>query len=27
LCRSLLEVEGFDPGHVVVVVNGDGGLE
>ena len=27
LVRSLLEVEGFDPDHVVVVVNGDGGLD
>jgi hypothetical protein len=27
LVRSLLAVEGFDPGHVVVVVSGDGGLD
>jgi len=25
--RSLLTVEGFDPGRVIVVVNGDGGLD
>jgi GT2 family glycosyltransferase len=25
--RSLLDVEGFDPDHIVVVVNGDGGLD
>jgi len=27
LVRSLLDVEGFDPDHVAVVVNGDGGLD
>lgn len=25
--RSLIEIEGFDPGQVVVVVNGEGGLD
>jgi len=25
--RSLIDIEGFDPGHVIVVVNGDGGLD